>query len=65
MIYVKLSIDKAKELGLIEDNHPYPTNGEEVILKKDLLTLANVSVTEEMTELTTAQALKILDTWQI
>lgn len=65
MIYVKLNIDKAKELKLIDDNHPYPNNGEEVILKKDLLTLANVSVTEDMTELTTAQALKILDKWEI
>lgn len=67
MVYIILLEELAVERGVIAVNHPYPNNGLEVIFKKDVLINSGVSLIEgvDYNEMTTAQALKKYDEWQI
>ena len=51
--------------GIIPAAHPYPTDGTDVIFKKDVLVNSGANVPEgEYEALTTPQALKKYDEWQ-
>ncbi|EHO13851.1 hypothetical protein [Myroides odoratimimus] len=66
MIYVLMNEKTAVDKGIIPASHPYQSNGEEVIFKKDILTTSGIHVPEEeYTPMTTADALKKYDEWQI
>ncbi len=66
MIYVKMKLDTAVTKGIIPADHPYPTNGEDVVFKKDVLVNSGIHVSEDEFEgLTTAKALEKYDQWQI
>lgn len=66
MIYVKMKEKTAVEREIIPADHPYPTNGKEVIFKRDILVQSGVNVSEEeIQKLTTAEALKMYDLWQM
>ncbi|MCP1997306.1 hypothetical protein [Flavobacterium sp. HSC-61S13] len=58
----KLAVD----LGIITQNHPYKKNDGTVIFKRDLLTIWQQNTgkkTTEYKEITTALALKKIDSW--
>ena len=67
MIYIIMKEAQALAKGIIPEDHYFPKNDEQVIFKKDLLTIYSQqghSIDFEYEELETAQAINKIDTWK-
>ncbi|MVX36226.1 hypothetical protein [Myroides sp. LoEW2-1] len=65
MNYIKINKQIAVEKGIIKENSFFPTNGTEVIFKKDILTIweENNKVDFDFENIKPAEALKTIEEW--
>ncbi|MDR2223816.1 MAG: hypothetical protein LBE34_13940 [Flavobacteriaceae bacterium] len=64
MYYVIMNEEVAVEKGIITATHHFPTKKGQVLFKRDILSNYVGSKDFEFEEITTAQAVKTMDTWQ-
>lgn len=67
MIYVLTKEDLMLKKGVIQSYHAYPKKGNDIIFKKDIITIWEMNgnkVDFEYEELDTEQALNTIDKWQ-